>query len=98
MMLPGNACPVVGSFMTVPGSWLEKLPVRHASSGTVGFRLFCTVLPRDVSNEKKKNVLLCPLYTRGTYTGPPTEKPGRCEMPEGRCNANGSRERNTGVP
>ena len=64
-MLPGNGWPLLGS-TSVTGLPLEsvspeKLPVLHGPGATVGFNLSCTELPREVSYEKKKNVLLRPL-------------------------------------
>src|SRR6266436_2417369 len=48
----------------------EKSPVRSASVGKVE-RLEVVGLFRYCSQEKKKNVLSCPLYNLGSHTGPP---------------------------
>src|SRR6266849_3576655 len=52
----------------------EKSPVRSASVGRVE-RLEVVGLLRYCSQEKKKNVLSCPLYNLGSHTGPPKLPP-----------------------
>src|SRR5690349_21768958 len=52
----------------------EKSPCRSWSVGTV-LRLVEPCFCRYCSQEKKKKVLSCPLYSLGIQTGPPTDPP-----------------------
>src|SRR6266545_3391062 len=101
MMLPGNGCPLSGS-ISVIGLPLEsvkpeKLPVLQGTGATVGLSRSCTELPREVSYEKKKNVLFRPSYIFGIQTGPPMVPPGKCWMPVCRALEKKLRARNQGV-
>src|ERR1700733_11251401 len=52
-----------------------EIPAVHSGRGAPATRLFVTVVWRNCSKLKKKNVLSLPLYTFGILTGPPSVKP-----------------------
>src|SRR5260370_40928109 len=69
---------VVSQGLIVPvgaPSKAEKSPVRFASVGKVFGLLMVPSLFRYCSQEKKKKVLPCPLYTLGIQPGPPKLPP-----------------------
>src|SRR5215510_3384715 len=96
MQLPGNSLLLSNGFR-IGVVMLEKSPFRHEASGTVGLSNCNTLLPRDVSKEKKKKLRLCPSYSFGMTMGPPTVPPGWWRTPAPRCGAKGLRARNQGV-